>query len=130
MLDDVAVGLVFIGQTLRKSCEPQIWVSIHAPKMGNMAKRVAPLLGLILHIAVTFGIMPVRMCMVPDCMVITVKSSEVRNVYATACNTNKVTIVGDPKGVRIHPLNGALCGKYSVVFQHNFMDITQFILVF
>lgn len=42
---------------------------------------------------------------------LTVKSSEVKDVFVTACNINKVPVIGDAKGVQIHSLKGALCGE-------------------
>lgn len=76
----------------------------------KMAKHTQ-LLGLICLFTMTMGKPVVRRCMLPDCGELTVKSSEVRDVFVTACNINKVTIIGDAKGVRIHSIKGSLCGE-------------------
>lgn len=71
----------------------------------KMAKHTQ-LLGLICLFTMTMGKPVVRRCMLPDCRELTV-----RDVFVTACNINKVTIIGDAKGVRIHSLKGSLCGE-------------------
>uniref|UniRef100_A0A8W8MPH7 Uncharacterized protein n=1 Tax=Magallana gigas TaxID=29159 RepID=A0A8W8MPH7_MAGGI len=52
-------------------------------------------------VCLTFSI-PIRRCTIP-CREIKVHSAEVRDVYVTACHLLKVTIIGDPSAVRIHP---------------------------
>ena len=106
MLD--AVTLIFIGQALPGCCEPRILCFIRALKLAQCSGQ--RLLGLILILTLAAA-NPVRRCMLPKCREITVRSSEVRDIYVTAFNINRVTIIGDPKGVRIHSLKGALCSK-------------------
>lgn len=105
MQDDVTV--IFIGQPLCPNCEFPNATCVRPPKIEK--RGGLPLLGLIWLYTLAIG-NPVRKWMFPECREITVRASEVRDVYVTGCYITKVTIIGDPKDVRIHAPN-ILCGK-------------------
>lgn len=72
----------------------------------------------VIYLISTTYCMSVRRCTAPECQQITVDAKEVRDVYVTDWNINRVTVIGDAARVFIHPLKssndhmqGELCGK-------------------
>ncbi|XP_062610682.1 uncharacterized protein LOC134272472, partial [Saccostrea cucullata] len=82
----------------------------------------------VIYLISTTYCMSVRRCTAPECQQITVDAKEVRDVYVTDCNINRVTVIGDAARVFIYPLKssndqGDLCEPFQVI--HLSLSTTQ-----
>lgn len=84
--------------------------------MYTKMERATFFAAVVINLISTTYCVSVRRCTVPECRQITVDAKEVRGVYVTDCNINRVTVIGDAARVFIRPLKssngqGELCGK-------------------